>query len=347
MPTTRYLCQMPVKRDISLKSFNTFGIDVKALSFLEITSASILEEAIDFKNRKSLSILIIGGGSNILFTKDFEGLVLLNRIMGKEIIEESKDFVFLKVSGGEDWPGLVDYCVSQNWGGIENLSLIPGTVGAAPIQNIGAYGVEAKEAIVAVETVDIRNGEAKVFSNSECKFGYRSSIFKTSETGNYFITSVTFRLKKRPRVNLNYAPLKKAFESREFELVTINEVSEVIKQIRRSKLPDPHEIGNAGSFFKNPVIDGENLNTLIVKYPGIPNYPFSKNRFKLAAGWLIEQCGWKGKRLVEAGVHEKQALVLVNYKNASGKDILDLAFKVRKSVEAQFGISLEFEVNVI
>ena len=347
MPTTRYLCKMPVKRDISLKSYNTFGIDIKTRNFLEIDSAAPLEEAITIMNRRGFPFLIIGGGSNVLFTKDFEGLVLMNRLMGKEIVEENKDFVHLKVSGGEEWPELVDYCVSQNWGGIENLSLIPGTAGAAPIQNIGAYGVEVKDVIVSVEAVDLRNGESRVFSNVECKFAYRSSIFKTSERGNYFITSVTLRLNKRPMVNLNYAPLKKTFEKMEPELVTIKEVSEVIKQIRRSKLPNPLEVGNAGSFFKNPVIDAEKLNELIARYPGIPNYPFGINQIKLAAGWLIEQCGWKGKRVGDAGVHKKQALVLVNYYSASGKDILNLASEVRKSVEDKFGITLEFEVNVV
>ncbi len=338
---------MQVEKNISLKSYNTFGIDVKTHYFIEIKTESELKGAIDFKNDNKLNFLILGGGSNVLFTKDYDGVIFLNRMKGREIVHEDEAKVLLKVKGGEDWPQLVDYCVSRNWGGIENLSLIPGRVGAAPVQNIGAYGTEVKQAVVEVEAMDLQTGEIRVFTKDECGFGYRSSIFKTGGKGNYFITAVTLGLMKNPAVNLSYAPLREIFKGRDVLDVSVKEVSEAVKQVRRSKLPDPRVIGNAGSFFKNPVVSLDKMNQLKENYPDIPVYPVDDSRFKLAAGWLIEQCGWKGKRVGDAGVHEKQALVLVNYGGAKGKDILKLATDINDSVKEDFGVLLEFEVNII
>jgi len=342
-----YLCKMVVKNNISLKPFNTFGVDAKARYFAEIVSVSDLQKALSFAKEKKIPLLILGGGSNVLFAGDFEGLVLLNRMQGMEAVKETDESVWLKVMGGQQWPGWVDYCVTKGLGGIENLSLIPGTVGAAPIQNIGAYGVEVKEVIDKVEAFNLETGEIRVFSNSECEFDYRSSVFKKSAKGRYFVLSVTFKLSKNPAVNINYAPLKNRFEGRDSESISVLEVSDAVKQIRRSKLPDPEELGNAGSFFKNPVIKNGRLQTLLETYPEMPHYPFDKESSKLAAGWLIEQCGWKGKRVGDAGVHDNQALVMVNHGDASGEEVLSLAEKVRQSVDEKFGVRLEFEVNIV
>ncbi len=347
MPPTRYLCKMPAKKDFSLKPYNTFGVDVKCRYFIEISSIRKLYEAIRFLKNVKLPVLVLGGGSNVLITKDFNGVVLLNRLKGKEIAEDNDEYVLLKVNGGEDWPGLVDYCVNNNWGGVENLSLIPGTAGAAPFQNIGAYGMEVKDVVTTVEAIDLSSGERRLFSNADCAFGYRNSVFKSTERGKYFVTTVVLKLTKKPKVNLDYAPLKNAFEGRAEDDVTIQEVSEAVKKIRRSKLPDPEETGNAGSFFKNPVVDGAKMKELLSRYHDVPAYPFGENQFKLAAGWLIEKSGWKGKRMGDAGVSSKQALVLVNHGNATGKEILILANEIRKSVEHNFGVKLEFEVRVV
>jgi len=347
LPPTRYLCKMPAKKDFSLKPYNTFGIDATCRYFMEVSSIRELHEAIRFLKSVKLPLLVLGGGSNVLFTNDFNGVVLLNRMKGKELVEDSKEYVLLKASGGEEWPGLVDYCVSNNWGGVENLSLIPGTAGAAPIQNIGAYGMEVKDVITAVEVVDLSSGEYRLFSNADCAFGYRNSIFKSTERGKYFVTAVVLKLTKNPKVNLDYAPLKNAFEGRAESDITIQEVSDAVKKIRRSKLPDPEKTGNAGSFFKNPVVDGAKMKELLSRYHDVPAYPFGENQFKLAAGWLIEKSGWKGKRMGDAGVSSKQALVLVNHGNATGKEILNLANEIRKSVEHYFGVMLEFEVSIV
>ncbi len=347
MPATGYLCKMALKKDISLKPYNTFGVDAKARYLFEIKSVSELKDAIGFLKKKKHSVFVLGGGSNVLFANNFRGVILLNRIRGMKLVDENDDFLLLKVAGGETWPELVDFCVSNNWGGIENLSLIPGTAGAAPIQNIGAYGVEVKEVITSVEAVDLLTGEVRVFANRDCAFSYRSSIFKTTKKGRYFVTHVTFKLNKKPRVNLDYTPLKKAFEGRDKSTISVKEVSDAVKKIRRSKLPDPLEKGNAGSFFKNPVVDEEMLNRLKAQFPDIPSYSVSRNRFKLAAGWLIEQAGWKGKRFGDAGVCATQALVIINHGNASGIDIAGLAAEIRISVQKQFDVKLEFEVRIV
>jgi len=337
---------MVVKNDISLQALNTFGIDAKAHYFAEITSVSGLDEARLFVKNRKIPLLILGGGSNVLFTRDFEGLLLSNGLQGIETIKEAEEFLWIKVMGGQSWSEWVDYCVELGLGGIENLSGIPGTVGAAPIQNIGAYGVEVKDVVEEVEVFNVQTGELSTYTNKRCAFGYRSSVFKTSLKGNYFVVSVTFKLSKNPKVNVSYAPLKEVFEGRNTDTVSVKEVSEAVKHIRKWKLPDPSAIGNAGSFFKNPVVDDKKLERLLGDYPNMPRYPFGSG-YKLAAGWLIEQCGWKGKRVGHAGIHEKQALVVVNHGNASGKEILNLAEEVRHSVEEKFGVGLEFEVNVV
>lgn len=298
-------------------------------------------------NKNLEKVLVVGSGSNLLFTKDYDGFVLLNEIKGVKIIAESDSEVIVKVGGGENWSDFVDYTISKGWGGLENLSLIPGTVGAAPVQNIGAYGVELNEVLVSLEAIDIETGDTLAFANEDCEFEYRTSIFKTRLKGRFVILNVLFRLMKTPELTLDYAPLKKYFSDREKDSISIREVGEAVKQIRRSKLPDPDEIGNAGSFFKNPVVRFSKIEELMSKFPDIPFYKVDDGNFKLAAGWLIEKSGWKGKRIGDAGVHNKQALVLVNYGKASGKDIADLAIQVQNSVKDQFGIALETEVTIL
>jgi UDP-N-acetylmuramate dehydrogenase len=338
---------MFIYQDFCLKPFTTFGIAVEASRYVAITSVKDLQELYADDELSKKPVMVLGGGSNILFTQHYKGLILACQILGKEILKETDDEIIIKVGGGEHWPSFVDEMVEKGYGGIENLSLIPGKVGAAPIQNIGAYGVEVEEVFESLDAFELKTGKIRKFTKSACEFGYRSSIFKTTGKGKYFITHVMFRLSKKPRLNLNYAPLKEAFAGRSENEVSIKEVSEAVKQIRRSKLPDPDKLKNAGSFFKNPVVAEKKANKLKEGYPNIPVYPQVDGKVKLAAGWLIEQCGWKGKRVGDAGVHEKQALVIVNYDHASGNEILALAEDIRKSVQQQFGVTLEPEVNII
>jgi UDP-N-acetylmuramate dehydrogenase len=333
--------------DICLKPFTTFGVRAKGKSLVTVNSRAVLHDLHGSSELTSQRILILGEGSNILFVKSFDGLILLNQIKGIDIVEESENEVLIQAGGGESWSSFVDFAVSNNWGGIENLSLIPGTVGAAPVQNIGAYGVELKDVFVSLTAFDLQSGEIKEFNHSACEFGYRNSIFKTKFPGRYFILNVILKLNKKIVPNLEYGPLKLAFNGRNPSTVTLPEISEEIKKIRRSKLPDPKLLGNAGSFFKNPVISNVQASDLKQKYPEIPLFVLNNIETKVAAGWLIEQCGWKGKRIGDAGVHEKQALVLVNYGEASGNDILQLAEMIVKSVKTTFGIELEKEVRVV
>ena len=337
---------MIVLENISLKPYNTFGVESYAKLFGRLQNANDLPQLLAQGSAK-YPILILGEGSNVLFVNDFDGLVLLNELKGIELLHEDEDECLIRVSAGENWSDFVDYSVARGWGGIENLSLIPGTAGAAPIQNIGAYGIELCEVLVEVEACDLNTGEIKVFANSQCEFGYRTSIFKTIRKGQYLITAMTLRLSKKPVLNLSYAPLKKAFEGRESKDIHVKEVSDVVKAIRRSKLPDPLEIGNAGSFFKNPLVGLSQVKLLQLEFPNIPVYPVGSEHMKVAAGWLIEKCGWKGRRIGDAGVHEKQALVLVNYGRASGKEIFEVSENIQKDVEKQFGILLEREVTVV
>jgi UDP-N-acetylmuramate dehydrogenase len=337
---------MKLRANISLKRFTTFGVEAKAAFYAELNRKEDLEEIPDLMQNHSPAILL-GEGSNVLFLNDYPGLIIRNNLKGIEVLKEDDDNILLQAGAGENWSDLVDFSVDRGWGGIENLSLIPGTVGAAPIQNIGAYGVELKETLVGVETYRLEDGRVRIFSNAECDFGYRTSVFKTALSGQYVITSITLSLSNKPALNLAYAPLKKFFYGRQLSDITVKEVSDAVKQIRRSKLPDPQEIGNAGSFFKNPVIGSVLANDLVKDFPDMPKYLVDEAHVKLAAGWLIEQSGWKGKRFGDAGVHEKQALVLVNYGKATGQDIFDLSEKIKLDVERKFGVLLEREVTVL
>lgn len=338
---------MLIKTDFCLKPFNTFGISLFARQLCVIGFPTDLEELYEEGKLNDEPILILGEGSNILFTKHYEGLVLLNQFRRMEVMQEDDHWVYLKVNGGENWSALVDYTINQGWGGLENLSLIPGTVGAAPVQNIGAYGVELKDVLVKVEAFDLKMGVSIIFSKEECAFDYRSSIFKTKFKGRFFILSITLKLSKQPKLNLSYVPLKKVFENRDPQSIQLQEVSNVVKEIRRSKLPDPDKLGNAGSFFKNPIVPFAKIKDLIADYPGMPFYKIDAQNYKVAAGWLIEKAGWKGKRIGDAGVHEKQALVLVNYGKATGEEIFKLSEKIQESVRAKFGIAIEREVTVL
>ena len=335
---------MEIKKNISLKPYNTFGIDVSTTNFVEVNNIVDLKEILI---ENSQPILILGGGSNILFTQNFNGLVIKNKFRGISIVDEKEDEVQVKVAAGEVWHEFVLFCIENQYAGIEYLSLIPGNVGASPMQNIGAYGVEVKDLITEVEAFDLRDYSLKTFSNSECEFGYRTSIFKTSQKGNYFITSVTFQLNKQPQINTSYGAIEEELNQMNIQNPSVKDVSDAVINIRSSKLPDPQKIGNSGSFFKNPVVTKGQRDDILEKYSEVPNYPQPDGAFKMAAGWLIEKCGWKGKRIGNYGVHEKQALVLVNYGGAKGSDIFNLSDQIIKSVDATFGIKLEREVNIL
>ncbi len=335
---------IPVKENYSLKQHNTLGIEVKARYFASPRNIQEIRVLLD-NNRKFFPFMIIGEGSNILFTKDFNGLVLHPAIMGVKIISNNSESCVVEVGTGENWDDFVKWAVENNLGGIENLSLIPGSTGSSPIQNIGAYGTEVKEVIERVNFLDLETLKPASLSNSECSFGYRTSIFKTRLKNRVIITSVIFKLHHNPVFNTTYGNLQAEVEKTGGpDLKTIRNA---VISIRKSKLPDPKIFGNAGSFFKNPVIDVVKANKLKEQYDSIPVYPVSEERVKIPAGWLIEQCGWKGKKWGNAGVHDKQALVLVNYGSASGEEILDLAMKISDSVFSMFGIRLEPEVNII
>ena len=338
---------MLISQNFCLKPFTTFGVEVRANEFAVISSVADLNELFDEGFLKKKLLMVLGGGSNVLFTDHFKGLILSCQIRGKQIVKETDDEVFMRIGSGEYWTSLVDEVVDKGYGGIENLSLIPGKVGAAPIQNIGAYGVEVKNVIESLEAFDLKTGKTRIFTNDECELGYRTSIFKTKEKGKYFILNVTLRLSKKPKLNLTYAPLKQAFKDRGGNEISIKDVSIEVKRIRDSKLPDPDKLKNAGSFFKNAVVSNKKASKLKEKYPDMPVYSQADNKVKLAAGWLIEQCGWKGKRIGDAGVHDKQALVIVNYDNASGDDILKLSKEIKSGVKKKFGVNLETEVNII
>jgi UDP-N-acetylmuramate dehydrogenase len=338
---------MKVIADHSLKNLNTFGIDAKAKLFLEFHTLKELQDILGNPDFTSLEKLILGGGSNLLFTKDFNGLVLHNKIKGIEIIKEEGDEVFVRAGAGELWHHLVMYCIDKGYGGIENLSLIPGTVGAAPMQNIGAYGVEIKDTFHSLTAINLKDGSSKTFNKEECEFGYRESVFKKALKGMYVITSVTFRLTKKPIVNISYGAIKSTLDEMGLKELSIKAISLAVCQIRSSKLPDPAQIGNAGSFFKNPEIPETQFNELLSQYPDMPSYKTIPGKVKVPAGWLNEQCGWKGKVVGQTGVHKNQALVLVNHGGAKGEDVKKLSEEIKKSVKEKFGIVLETEVNII
>ncbi len=337
---------MELKNHISLKDHNTFGIDVKADAFVRIQTANDLQNAVS-EGIFTKKYLVLGGGSNILFTGDFHGTVIQNAITGIKIEDETADAVFVSAKGGETWHKLVMFCVERDLGGIENLSLIPGTVGAAPIQNIGAYGVELKETFFQLTAIDLSSGDKKIFTHADCKFGYRNSIFKQELKGKYFIYEVTVRLEKNKKLNVSYGAIRQVLNEKGIEFPTIKNVSDAVIQIRKSKLPDPEILGNAGSFFKNPEIPTAGFEILKKEFPEIPGYPLENNFTKIPAGWLIEQCGWKGKRIGNTGAHKDQALVLVNYGGATGNEIYTLALEIVKSVKEKFGIEIQPEVNII
>jgi len=334
-----------ISSNVNLKQFNTFGIDVKADKFAAFSSVKELKQLLhEFPDEPKL---ILGGGSNILFTKDFKGLVLKNEITGFEILKETKKEVIVKSGAGEIWHQFVLNCIDHGFAGIENLSLIPGSVGASPMQNIGAYGVEIKDVFHSLEAYHIESGKVHEFTNKECEFGYRESVFKHKFKGQYIILTVTFKLSKDPDLNTSYGAIESELEKRGISKPTIKDISETVIAIRTSKLPDPKVIGNAGSFFKNPVVDQKLVDAILEKNPDAPNYPAEKGKRKLAAGWMIEKAGWKGKTFGNYGVHKLQALVLVNYSDATGRQILDLSHDIIESVNKEFGVILEREVNIV
>lgn len=339
---------MQLIENVSLKHLNTFGIEARAKYFVQLNST---QETIEFIRDKKFAphkILILNGGSNTLFTGDFDGLVMKINNVGWEIVNENEEHVFIKVSAGENWDNFVSFTIKSGFAGLENLSMIPGNVGAAPIQNIGAYGVEQKDLFHSLEAINIRTGEVKSFDAGTCRFGYRNSIFKTSLKGKYLVLSVSYKLNKKPVLNIEYGAIRKELEKMGVaENITIKSVSQAIRNIRGSKLPDPEKIGNAGSFFKNPVVSKAKYFSLLEKYPNITSFPDENEKYKIAAGWMIDQLGWKGTRRGDAGVCETQALVLVNYGKATGREIVALATEIQNSVEDKFGIRLEPEVNIV
>ena len=337
-----------IKENISLLPFNTFGIDVKAKYFCEIETIETLQELLKNDVFKTNQYLVLGGGSNILFSKDFDGLVIKNNIKGKSVIENNNEFAVIEAFAGEVWHELVLFCIDNNFaGGIENLSLIPGSVGASPIQNIGAYGVEIKDIFLKLEALNIKTGQIETFTNEECKFGYRESIFKNVAKNQYIITKVYYKLDKTKPLHIEYGAIKDVLQSYQITTPTAKDISKAVCEIRESKLPNPKEIGNAGSFFKNPEIETSLYNKLKAEYPEIPSYPINETTVKVPAGWLIEKCGFKGKSFGNYGVHKNQALVLVNYGGANGNDILNLANKIIEVVYNTFGIKIINEVNFI
>lgn len=336
---------MQTQHHVSLKKYNTFGIPVYAKTFYHIQSLEDLETVL--AKHKNQELFILGGGSNMLLTKDIEAPVLFIDLKGVEEISKTEDTVLLKVAAGENWHEFVMSCIASNYGGLENMSLIPGNVGTSPIQNIGAYGVELKDYFYSCTAINIKTLTYKRFSKEACKFGYRNSVFKNELKGDYIITSVSFKLTtKNHHLRTSYGAIQEALDLKNRTVPTIKDISEAVIGIRQSKLPDPAALGNSGSFFKNPIIDIEAFKAFQSRFPEAPYYEVSASSFKIPAGWLIEQAGFKGKRFGDAGVHKKQALVLVNYGNATGKEIWALAIKIKNEVEKKFDIVISPEVNV-
>jgi UDP-N-acetylmuramate dehydrogenase len=336
-----------IQENINLKQFNTFGLDVSSRYFCKISSDEAIQELLTNKVYQNESRFILGGGSNVLFINNYGGLIIKSELKGIDVIEETDENVILEVKSGEVWHNLVMYCVSRKYGGIENLSLIPGTVGAAPIQNIGAYGVEVKDVIKKVEGIDLSTGKKITFDNVKCEFSYRDSIFKHQLKEKFFISSVTLSLtKKNHLLNINYGAIKDTLSEMKVE-PTIQSISDAVIKIRRSKLPDPTTLGNAGSFFKNPTITLQHYQSLKKEFKEIPGYTIDNQYIKVPAAWLIEACGWKGKRIKNIGVHSQQALVIVNYGNGKGEEIFQLAMEIISSVKKKFDITLTPEVNII
>lgn len=331
--------------NISLKPFNTFGIQAVADFYISFSSLEQLQEALRFSTDQPR--LILGGGSNILLCKDFHGVVLHNQMKGIEVVHQDEEFFYVKANAGEVWHEFVLHCIENNYQGIENLSLIPGSVGASPMQNIGAYGIEIKDVFYQLEAYEIATGKVQTFDLAACEFGYRSSVFKTSLKNQYIILNVTFRLRKNPQYNISYGAIQQELEQMGVTELSAKNISDAVIAIRSSKLPNPAEIGNAGSFFKNPVIPISLVEQIQLNYPEIVSYAVDELHVKVAAGWLIEAAGWKGKTLGNYGVHKKQALVLVNYGGAKGNDIYELSQQIIDDIFYKFGITLEREVNII
>lgn len=334
-----------LKQHIPLKSLNTFGFDVEASLFLPVADTEILKNVWKTNLLSQSSPLILGGGSNILFKGNYAGLVLHNLVSGMAVVKETDNHVWLRCGGGEVWHNVVMHAIQHNWGGLENMSLIPGTIGASPIQNIGAYGAELKDVFEELEAFDMWYGNMVTLNATECAFGYRDSIFKQAGKGRYFITHVTLRLHKKPEVNVKYGDIAAILEQWGITRPGIADVSRAVIHIRRSKLPDPAELGNCGSFFKNPVVSREIADALTQAYPDAKRFDQPDGTVKLAAGWLIEKAGWKGFRRGDAGVHEKQALVMVNYGHATGAEVLALASNIVEDIASKFNVTLEMEVN--
>ena len=337
---------MEIRKDYSLLSHNTFGMDVKASVFIEYASVEELKDILRQYPLADGSWLHIGGGSNLLFTGDYPGVILHSAIRGYEIVNENSEEVIVRAGAGEVWDDFVAYTVAQGWYGAENLSLIPGEVGASAVQNIGAYGVEAKDLIVEVETIEVATGTERTFTNKECGYAYRESVFKQDLKGKYIVTKVSYRLKKTPCYHLDYGNVRVEMEKSGLAL-TLSNVREGIIKIREGKLPDPKVQGNAGSFFMNPIISRTQFEALLAEYPQMPHYVVDDERVKVPAAWMIDQCGWKGKRLGNAGVHDKQALVLVNCGGATGEEVIHLSQEIQKSVFEKFCVCISPEVNFI
>lgn len=341
------LSNLNIKENFSLSTIHTFGVDVKARYLVEVSDYQQFKSSHEWALAHQLPILLLGGGSNVLFTKDWDGLVIRNTLKGIQVVKEDDNHVWVEAAAGEVWHDLVLYTIDHSWGGIENLSLIPGSVGAAPMQNIGAYGVEIKDVFDSLLAMDRKNFELKTFNNEACQFGYRESVFKKECKDKYAILSVTLKLDKKPKINTSYGAISQLLIDRGINSPSIRDVSDAVISIRQSKLPDPASIGNAGSFFKNPVISLDHFNALLDENGDIPSYPQPDGSVKVPAGWLIEQCGWKGKRHGDIGVHQNQALVLVNYGSGKGEDLVGLAKKIMASVKERFRIQLTEEVNII
>jgi len=335
---------MVVLKNRSLQAYNTFGLAARAENLVPVSSERGLKEALQLPYRP---IFLLGGGSNMLLTKDIKGLVLKNEIQGIKVLKKTKNIVTIAVGGGENWHQLVLWCIEKGYGGIENLSLIPGTVGAAPIQNIGAYGVELKDVFVKLEAIELASGQKKTFTKEACQFGYRDSIFKRTLKDQYCITKVYLQLSRQThQLNSSYGAIKTILAEKKIITPTIKDISEAVIHIRSSKLPDPAELGNSGSFFKNPEIGRVQFEALQQQFPNLVFYDLPSGQVKIPAGWLIEQCGWKGKRVGNTGAHTKQALVLVNYGGATGEEVVALAQQIIISVKEKFGITLTSEVNI-
>lgn len=338
---------MQVLDHVSLRPYNTFGIDVKAQKFAEFATEEDLQwlqeqQVFDTKH------MVLGGGSNLLLTQDFDGWVLKNSLRGRKVITQSDRTITIRLAAGENWHESVLWCVENGYGGIENLSLIPGTVGAAPMQNIGAYGVEIKDLFAQLTAFNKSTGAIEVFDKEACQFGYRESVFKNELKNKFIILSMDLSLTlSHHNLHLSYGAIQSVLEEKGIKEPSLKDISAAVIQIRQSKLPDPKEIGNSGSFFKNPIVEEDFAEALKMAFPDLPCYPTGQERTKLAAGWLIEQCGWKGKRVGATGAHEKQALVLVNYGDATGSEVWHLALQIQKSVKQRFGVTLQPEVNIM